>query len=402
MSDWEVINNSQNDWEVLPKESASSAVQQSESSPSDFNVAASLKQGGKRIGDFLGGAGETFYNVPENVANVFGKHLYQKGDYGSNSTAANVGRFAAPFALGGPEARLGYLAAEKLLGPGGNALMKAIKFASSGFTGGGALGAELGQDPSTMATLGAVGGPLAAQGVPAAANALKQFLNPSKFIAENIAKNVLNTKNAMIQKYSGPEGLYTNLFKKARESGIGNLNYDPWKINVSTIAESANPKYTEKLSNFLNNPDIENAHWAQSDLGKYIGAMKNKNSLVSSERDALKSSIEARNHLRDLMFKENPLLADEYGRITKGYRKEVVPYASHKGLQAYESGELLPEELLPKLSKGKFAATRGKFHPEIRQRNALQRALKLGGIVGGAGLLASELGNPLKFLGIGE
>ncbi len=206
-----------------------------------------------------------------------------------------------------------------------------------------------------------------------------------KLSPENIAQNIVHTGEAIKNKYSGADGLYTNLFKSARQEGVGQVKVNPNKIDINTIEEFANPKYTESLEKFVNNPDIENAHWAQSDLKKYIRYMSNKSSLTKPEQKSLNAATEAKNHIVENMFGNNDKLSNHYNEITKGYRKEYIPY-TNKNIQNYKSGELLPQELLPKLKTGKFAATRGEHHPELYYGDKINYLTKALGIGSGAAL----------------
>lgn len=210
-------------------------------------------------------------------------------------------------------------------------------------------------------------------------------LNPMRLNSNNIAKNVVNTRNSMMEKYSGPKGLYTNLFNEARNKGIGKVKYNPNKININAIGEYANPKYTESVQNFLNNPDIELAQKAQSDLKKYVTNMNKRTSLTSPEQKSVIAAKEAQNHLTDMMFKGQPRLKKRYNKITKGYKEEVIPYTTNNALNDFIRGDLLAEELIPKLSKGKFIARRGKFHPEIKIKKNIPKITKTTGALG-AGL----------------
>lgn len=206
-----------------------------------------------------------------------------------------------------------------------------------------------------------------------------------KLSPANIAKNIVHTGENIKNKFSGPEGLYTNLFKSARQEGLGQVKVDPSKININKIQEFANPKYTESLEKFANNPDIENAHWAQSDLKKYIKYMSNKSSLTKPEQQSLKAATDAKNHIVENMFGKNENLTKSYSDITKGYRKEYIPY-TNKHIQNYKNGDLLPEELIPKLKTGKFAANRGEQHPELYSMDKIKNLSKVLGIGGAATL----------------
>lgn len=211
---------------------------------------------------------------------------------------------------------------------------------------------------------------------------LAKLLNPARYTSENIAKNITNKKSMLREKYSDKNiGLYPVLFKDARTKGYGNVNINPKNIRISEIEEFANPKYTESVKKLLNNNDIENAQSAQSDLKKYINFMDSKISLTKPEQKSLKAAKDAQQHIVDKMFEGNKVLKERYNKITSGYEKEYIPYKNPK-IKQYEKGKLKSKELIPELKKGEFAATRGKYHPELFRKDQLRNALIGLGIAG--------------------
>lgn len=203
-----------------------------------------------------------------------------------------------------------------------------------------------------------------------------QRINPLKYSSKSIAENIGKKTKEMIAKYSGEEGLYTNLFKKARNEGVGKVKINPKEINLEQIKEYANPKYYESLEELLENPDITNAHFAQSDLKKYIQSMKGRSSIPSSEQKSLKAAKDALSNIQEKMFQGDKELKSEYEKITSGYKKEVIPYSKNKAIQNYLSGELLPKDLISSLkSNKKFMAVKGKEHPEFTKQELIKNIL---------------------------
>lgn len=215
-------------------------------------------------------------------------------------------------------------------------------------------------------------------------------LNPFKYTVKNIAKDVMETRGN--QKLIH-ETEYNKVFDKAEKQGFNKVYFDKNKIDLETIKENSTDKYYGALEKLINDPILKNAQKSQSDLGKLInGRSLNKDILTSPEQATKKAAIEARDYIKDKMFRDqsgkiNLPLKKRYDFITKSYEKNVIPYTTNKAINEFKKGDLLPEELIPKLSRGKFAARKGKSHPEISRRKYVKPVLKALGAVSGAHLL---------------
>jgi hypothetical protein len=220
---------------------------------------------------------------------------------------------------------------------------------------------------------------------------------PSKFSAKSIMENIVKTGKEQSKKF---EIEYGDLFKKAESRKVG--NFDLNNIDEKTIKLRANPKYTEALDDFLKEPTLENAQSAQSDLGKYIDFLDNKPTLTKKQQKSLKASKDARQYIKENMFKDkegklHEDLLNEYEKINARYPSEKLSYSQNKAIKAYKKGELVPKEALQKISKGKFYAQRGSAHPEI-DRRSLAKILGIGiptiygAYEGGKGILNYLLG----------
>lgn len=198
--------------------------------------------------------------------------------------------------------------------------------------------------------------------------------NPFKYSDKNVAKNIVNTRNVNYEKFSGQNGLYPNLFQDARNANMGNLNLKPSISSLDTIENFASPKYTENLKKFMQTGDIEDAHWAQSDLMKYVRSNKNFVNMPKPQQEAVKTAESLANKIKESMFSSGKNLDENlsnifkkrYKEINTGYKEEVIPYTKNSAINSYIRGELPEDELLSKLSRGKFKAQVGKNHPELK------------------------------------
>lgn len=102
---------------------------------------------------------------------------------------------------------------------------------------------------------------------------------------------------------------------------------------VEQIYKAAPGKRHASIKRFKNNPTLENAHDAQSDLGKIQrdlqDALKKRN-LTSTEINAMQNAADLQKRIRGAMQNHfvdigKPELAQQYGAATRGYADEVAP-----------------------------------------------------------------------------
>jgi len=220
------------------------------------------------------------------------------------------------------------------------------------------------------------------------------YANPMRYTNSGIMRNVVNTRNALQQRYGRT---YNNIFNEADINGLGsNLpNLIP-HLDLQRILANEPHHSVISMNEFINNPNPRSAHEAKRDLLKTqrkLTAKNERESLSGGERDKLNAvnnaitDIEA-NMFTDAQGIEHPELSGRYRNTQTGYRDEVIPYTKNKAINKYRSGKLLPGEAVRSISKGEFAAQRGSHHPEITRRNFLNKVLpwvRAGGI-GGASL----------------
>lgn len=222
----------------------------------------------------------------------------------------------------------------------------------------------------------------------------ESIANPLRYRASSIAKEVVNTRNALVNKFGKR---YTNIFNKADQNGLGvnlqnlipHLDLDRAMMNEPLHAKTS-------VGEFINNPSTRTAHDAKKDLLKVqrkLIAKNERDSLTGGELDKLNALNDAIPKIESHMFTdaqgiEHPELTKEYRDTQSGYRTEVIPYTKNKAINAFRKGELRDKELVNSLNKGKFAAQRGDAHPRIGRRNAINKIAPWAsvGLLGSAGL----------------
>jgi len=239
------------------------------------------------------------------------------------------------------------------------------------------------------------------------ASKLAGLANPMRYTKSAIANDVLKTEAKQIATH---QKAYNDLWKEAHESGYGKVRINPEKIKMDTIKNYPNDDYYASVEKFMKNPTIENAHTAQSDLGKMVRQLRKNPTIVapSESNNLRKAAKEARSYIRSQMFRNengilnqnfrnekgiiNKKLSDQYNSITKSYRENVIPYSTNRALQKYKMEESTLEELIPGLKTGKFARKKGSAHPELIRADQIKNLLKGSGYLGGgvAGLAGAD------------
>src|SRR5258706_8712839 len=228
------------------------------------------------------------------------------------------------------------------------------------------------------------------------AGKVADVLNPMNLTAKNIAKDVVNTGETNKKLYSG---MYKGLWNDAEQKGFGDALYNV-DLNVPVIKKYSPAKGIKGVLDFDNNPTLQNAHAAKSDLLRIQRDLNKLPTLRSAERQQLKAVSEGINNIQNNMFKDSSgkvdnAMLDKYQTIQRGYANEVIPY-KNKAINKFKRNEISAPELVNSLSKGEFAAKRGEFHPEIKWRNAFKDHpyLTIGGVGGlGAMLYNGMIGN---------
>jgi hypothetical protein len=212
-------------------------------------------------------------------------------------------------------------------------------------------------------------------------------LNPLNLSYKSIAKDVLNTAEKNKKSYSGK---YNNLWKQADKKGYKDLSHIIPTIDINTLKKYSPMKSIARIEDLVKNPTVQNAHNAKSDLLGIKRKLEGKTTLEGGEKKQYKAVNDAIDNIQNNMFKNkkgqiDKKLLDKYNKIQKGYSNEVIPY-KHKSINEFRKNELSAKELINALSKGKFAAKRGKYHKAIGFRNMINEHPYISGALGGAGL----------------
>lgn len=193
---------------------------------------------------------------------------------------------------------------------------------------------------------------------------------------KSIAKKLSIDKRAAINE-AGER--YNDFFNKAKNYGVNEIERP--SINAGDIVKHSQPKHHEALIKFFNDPTLENAHWAQSDLGflkRHLESVRKKQDLTSTQHNTLKNVIEAQNRLKSNMFNQknmlkNPEFEKEYNQLSKNYTENVVPYKQIEELSDFENKKLKPKNLIKSLlNNDEFMLGLGKRYPELMVNKALK------------------------------
>lgn len=230
----------------------------------------------------------------------------------------------------------------------------------------------------------------------AGASKSKDLIKKIPYSKTKIANNINNAFTGAKGRYNS---LYDSLFQKVEQEGIKtNL---PGKdipkralnkiINKATQGIDAQTMKPVKKAFKTNNP--KDVHEAKSKVSEYIrneNKIKRAGGRIDNDAMAKAKSLkkDLNKELNDALKANNIELADEYKNITKGYKKDVVPYSRNPAIQEFNVGDSVPKDLVKALRGGGksgklFRAHLAEQHPEVRSNQLLENGLKLG--LGGYG-----------------
>lgn len=225
-------------------------------------------------------------------------------------------------------------------------------------------------------------------------------LNPLRYTEKNIVKGVLKEEKKQVASHTKQ---YNNIWKEADQSGYNSVPVDMNKLtqDFDFIKKYKTPREYGGLQKFMQNPTLENAQRAQSDMNAISRALEEKSrsgSLLSEETSLHSAAKSAEEHIESNMFKNaqgnvNKPLKDKYDTLTSSYRENVVPYKYNPDIQDYKSKDITRSQLVERLKKGPFAARKGYEHPELFRQDTMKKALGALGIGGStaAGLTLFDL-----------
>lgn len=232
--------------------------------------------------------------------------------------SGEIGGFAVPFTQlqKGLEGLIGATSLPRMMASG----------AGTGY----ALGDVGGEDRNLTGTGRIIGASLG--GLPAALGAARDT---------SLAKRILEKGKDLKANYGNK---YEDLFKRIGDTESGSNLRVPVELqkgvkNLKDLKTGGTSEYLKSLEKFSENPTFENAHYAQSDMGKMQRYLENVfgkakeeiKGTPSQKRRAYKAADMLQKKLRGSMYEalvkgNNPQHMQEYVNLTKGYAKDVSPY----------------------------------------------------------------------------
>jgi hypothetical protein len=322
---------------------------------------SALKKLGKGVGS---GAAEGLINMGASVLNAPFHALGREGpgpvphidlkQYLEPGLSTDIGHFAGSF-----------------LGPGG-AAFKALKALNALRRPAGLAG--IASDAGRSAAAGYLTGE-DSEGDRGLSTALGAALGPSlgatkHAIGEKIAGSAQKAKEAY-------KGHYGDLFKEATKNGVHHVVVPP--VGADNIIKHTTKHYHEYLRKYLDNPTLENAHWAQSELGNFVRKYEKRADLPPSKLKAIKDAQNLRSQLKqgiEDQISANPELAGRYSKLSAGYRKDVAPFENLSAIKKHRAGKISSADLSNALKNNKeFKHAFGDQFPEYGV-NDLMAALR--------------------------
>jgi hypothetical protein len=183
---------------------------------------------------------------------------------------------------------------------------------------------------------------------------------------------------------------YSSLFESAAKQGITHAN--PTRtvmMHADNIVKNSQPKFHTSLKRYIDNPTIENAHWAQSELGgleRHLDKISSKIGLTPSQIKTYKAVNEARKSIKNSMFNKNamgknPGLALKYSELSDKYKANVIPYTRLEELSETEAGRMRPKTAVKGLlNDEQFMIDLAKKNPGIFMHTPFANKLKWGAL----------------------
>lgn len=361
-------------------------------------------------GGFLQGAirgGESLANVPlSGLSKLLGKDVtlpYADLQQFARQDPVSIAAFGAG-ELGG-YAVPGTAAYKGISGLTSKVMQPSIaREAIAGALTGGAVGGS--EEPSTRVGSAILGG-----AIPVATG----------LTSKSISKNVLRNKSALESEYKQK---YNQIFDSLKQLGLDDKNTRvPSSLRGKSGSEllsevfEGNRSFQKPVNRYLENPNFENAHEAQSALRKLSARLTNQ--IKTSQRtgtpitpekgNAARQAQQIRDKIRGsmqqfLLDNKTPELLNDYSQVTQGYREELAPFLN-PSVSKLEQNKIKPKNFLNKLLQEEdFMRPGGAASkiPGLRTREILSdnvgggvlNDLIKGGLIGAGASAAYGLGLP--------
>jgi len=188
------------------------------------------------------------------------------------------------------------------------------------------------------------------------------------------------------QKINEAKEEYGRLWEDAAKEGITHVPpTDEIIENRLQVLKHTPTKHHQSLDNYLTNPTLENAHWAQSELGSLIRHYEDiydKQGLSPSQQRTLRAARKIQNSIHDTMFSNNhfgihPELEERYTDLSNRYKKEVIPYKRLEELSAFEKNKMRPKTAVKKLKADEeFMIQLAKRYPGLMLHSKAAKELR--------------------------
>ncbi len=199
---------------------------------------------------------------------------------------------------------------------------------------------------------------------------LATLLNPLKLTNRAVAEELKNTLLKNKAEYSRQ---YNDIWKSAANEGLGSdLKNAISPKDMTTLEEFTPERKLFGIKQFTDNPTVENAHKAKSDLLSVKRKLEAKTTLDEGEKAQYAAINKSIKNIEENMFKDssgkiNQELRDKYGEVSTGYRRDVIPYKENKMLGKYmqKYPKATASEVVQGSRGGEFGAQKGGAHPRI-------------------------------------
>ena len=332
----------------------------------------SQKSGIEKAGDFVTpfnrAVGSTLGAATTGAIQGLGKGITNMANlFGADLPEVNLMKYMPTNSASRVSGKIGELAGE--YGPYAG-LAKALKVVP------GLRGAGIGSDIARGAVAGGATGGNDMAGRLGAALTGGLIKGAEGILPGNIANKVVNRRGEVKETASK---LYDKVFQ-----GMEKEHVRVPTIDSETIIKNSDPLHHKSLQRFMNEPTIENANKAQSDLGKIYRKYKKANDIrpLPSEGTAvMQKARDAQKRINGVLAQKleaaRPGAATELAEANAHYAKNVVPYSANKDINAFRNGDLKAKDLVKKLLANKsFMEKVGKEHPELRLKNLVKKGLE--------------------------
>lgn len=226
---------------------------------------------------------------------------------------------------------------------------------------GGALtkGATIGESALAGGLAGYLGGGREGEGDEASralSGAFGSIVMPATQLGSRaIAKKIVSKEAELSTKFKND---YQKIFDSLKDTSLAQRDLRvpaPLKTDAGkALSERLSANTKDSLRKFESNPSFENAHWLQSNLGKFVRELRGKRSLKQPEQEALNfaEDLQKRTHgsMSDFLMKNQKAdVLSKYVDTTKDYAKEMVRFKKESIRAFKDKGK--PRELIKSLQK---------------------------------------------------